>query len=399
VPFVGEEIRIGRKVVRRGIIREAKDAQRQYNYFTSAHTEVVALQPKAPFMVTEVNVAKYQGMWEQASTKNFPYLLYTPDPKNAGAAPPAGAAGGIVRGITDGLTLANENMRRIIGIYDASLGARSNETSGVAIKQREQQGDTGTVVYRDNFTRAVRQVGKIVIDLIPHVYDTQRTIRIMGEDGKIDLMQINQERDKAGMPILGADGQPITLNDMAAGAYDVIAEAGNSYATKREEASESMLAFMQTMPDIAPLVGDLVAKAQDWPMADKFADRLHAALPPAILAAEKAKEQEESGQPPQPDPQQQMAQQAQEAQMKLGMADLEAKAQESQEKARKAKADADKAEAEAEKAQIEILLAKQELGKNEIETAKGIDDHAAERGRADERHRFDIGRDTHSYRS
>jgi hypothetical protein len=140
-------------------------------------------------------------MWEQANVKNFPYLLYTPDPKNGNKLPERVSAGGIVAGHYEGLTLANENMRRIIGIYDASLGARSNETSGVAIKQREKQGDTGTVVYLDNFTRGVRQVGKIVLDLIPHVYDTQRTIRVMGEDGKIDLMQINQERDKAGMPI------------------------------------------------------------------------------------------------------------------------------------------------------------------------------------------------------
>lgn len=400
VPVIGEEVRIGRKIVRRGIIREAKDAQRQYNYFISAHTEVVALQPKAPFMVTEVNVGKYQGMWEQASSKNFPYLLYTPDPKNGNAQPIRVQPAVSSEGITDGLTLANENMRRIIGIYDASLGARSNETSGVAIKARDKQGDTGTVVYRDNFVRAIKHGGKIMLDLIPHVYDTQRTIRIMGEDGKIDLMQINQERDKAGMPIVGPDGQPIMLNDMSAGAYDVIAEAGNSYATKREEASDSMLAFLQTMPDTAPLVGDLVAKAQDWPMADKFAERLHAALPPAILQAEKDKEQEESGQPPQPDPQQEMAQQVQQAQLEAGMMEMQAKTAESAEKARKAKADADKAEADAETARVNTLIAKQNLGRGEIDAAKDIDEHKAAMARADDqhqreggRHQFDMARD------
>jgi len=398
VPFIGEEIRIGRKIIRRGIIREAKDAQRQYNYFTSAHTEVVALQPKAPFMVTEVNVAKYQGMWEQASSKNFPYLLYTPDAKNGNVQPARVQPAVSSQGITDGLTLANENMRRIIGIYDASLGARSNETSGVAIKARDKQGDTGTVVYRDNFTRAVRQIGKIVIDLIPHVYDTQRTIRIMGEDGKIDLMQINQERDQAGMPIIGPDGQPIVLNDMTAGAYDVIAEAGNSYATKREEASENMLAFMQAMPDVAPLVGDLVAKVQDWPMADKFAERLRSALPPQVLEAEKAREQEESGQPPQVDPaqaqQQQLAEQVQQAQLEAGMMEMQAKTQEAAEKARKATADADKAEADAETAKVNTLIAKQNLGKGEIEAAKEIDEHKANMDREHERHQFDMARDT-----
>lgn len=402
VPFVGEEIRIGKKLVRRGIIREAKDAQRQYNYFVSAHTEVVALQPKAPYLVTEVNVAKYQGMWEQANVKNFPYMLWTPDQKN-GFAPPSRVPPAVSsQGITEGLTLANENMRRVIGLYDSSLGARSNESSGVAIEQREKQGDTGTVVYLDNFTRGVRQVGKIVLDLIPHVYDTQRTIRVMGEDGKIDLMQINQERDKAGMPIVDPQtGQPVMLNDMSAGAYDVIAEAGNSYATKREEASASMLAFLQTMPDQTPLVADYVAKAQDWPMADKFAERFHAALPPQILAAEKAKEQQESGQPPQVDPaeaqQQEIAQAVQQEQLKAGIQEVQAKAQEATEKARKATADADKAEADAETARVNTMLAKQELGRGEVEHAKGVDQHRAEETRAHERHQVDIARDADNH--
>lgn len=398
VPFIGEEIKIGRRLVRRGIIREAKDAQRQFNYFTSAHTEVVALQPKAPFIVTEHNVAKYQSMWEQANSKNFPYLLWTPDPKNGNVAPARVQPAVSSEGINEGLTLANENMRRIIGIYDASLGARSNETSGVAIERREEQGDTGTIVYRDNFTRAIRQIGKIVIDLIPHIYDTQRTIRVMGEDGKIDLMQINQERDEAGMPIVDpVTGEPIVLNDMAAGAYDVIAEAGSSFATKREEASANMLEFMKTMPDTAPLVGDLVAKVQDWPMADKFAERLHAALPPAIIEAEKAKEAEEKGQQLPPDPQAEMAAQAQQAQLQLGMADLEAKAAESQEKARAAKANADKAEADAETARVNTLLAKQKLGQGEIDSAISVDDHADERRRSEERHQFDMTRDHESH--
>ncbi len=397
VPVIGEEVRIGRKVIRRGIIREAKDAQRQYNYFASAHTEVVALQPKAPFMVTEVNVAKYQGMWEQAGTKNFPYMLYTPDPKNGNKEPGRVQPAVSSQGITDGLTLANENMRRIIGIYDASLGARSNETSGVAIKARDKQGDTGTVVYRDNFVRAVRHCGKIVIDLIPHVYDTQRTIRIMGEDGKIDLMQINQERDPAGMPIVDQAGKPVMLNDMSAGAYDVIAEAGNSYATKREEASESMMQFVQALPETASLVADLIAKAQDWPMHDKFADRFHAALPPQILAAEKAKEQEESGQPQQPDPQQQMAEQAQQAQVQMGMEKLQAETGESVEKARKAKAEADKAEADAETAKVETMLAKQKLGTVEVEHAKGVDEHRARLARDEYRHQVDVAIDADNH--
>lgn len=403
VPVLGEEIKIGRKLTRRGIIREAKDPQRQYNYFTSAQTEVVALQPKAPFMLTEINVGKYQSMWETANSKNWPYMIYTPDAKNGGQLPSRVPPPVSSQGITEGLALANEDMRRVIGIYDASLGAKSNETSGVAIKARQREGDTGTVVYIDNFTRAIRQTGKILIDLIPHVYDTQRTIRVMGEDGKIDLMQINQSNDpKTGHPMLNPEtGEPVMLNDMSAGAYDVIAETGTSYATKREESRDSMLAFAQALPETASLISDFIATAQDWPNHDKIAERLRAALPPQILAAEKAKEAQENGEPPQVDPaqaqQQQMQEQAQQAQLQAGMEELKNKTLEDEAKVRKANADAAKAEADAETARINTLLAQQKLDGHAIEVAKDIDSHHAEEARTDERHRFDMDRDTNDH--
>lgn len=289
VQLVGEEIRIGRKVIRSGIVRHAKDPQRMSNYFHSAHTETVALQPKAPFMVTEVNVAKYQETWEQANTKNHPYLPYEADPKNGGAAPQRVQPPVSSQGILDGLTMAKEDLRSVIGIYDASLGKQSNETSGRAILARQKEGDTGSYLYIDNFARAVRHTGNIINDLIPHIYDTERTIRIMGEDGKIDVMEINKLQGA------GPDGSPAYEHDITVGSYDVVATMGPSYTTKREEAKEGMIAFLQAAPDAAPLVLDLVAKAQDWPMADDFAKRLRTVLPPKVLQME---EMEKQGAPP-----------------------------------------------------------------------------------------------------
>jgi hypothetical protein len=192
IPLIGEETRIGRKLIRSGIVRNAKDPQRMSNYFHSAHAETVALQPKAPFMVTETNVAKYQATWEQANRKNFPYIPYEPDAKNGGAAPGRVQPPVSSSGVLDGLSMAREDLRSVIGIYDASLGKQSNEISGRAILARQKEGDTGSFLYIDNFSRAVRQTGSIINDLIPHVYDAERTIRIMGEDGKIDVLEINK---------------------------------------------------------------------------------------------------------------------------------------------------------------------------------------------------------------
>jgi hypothetical protein len=356
IPVIGEEVRIGRKLIRKGIIRDAKDPQRMYNYMRSAETEVIALQPKAPFLVTEVNVAKYQGVWEKANSANLPFLPYDPDPKNGNAPPQRVAPAVSSQGISEGVERANEDLRRVIGIYDASLGAQSNETSGKAILARQREGDTGTFLYIDNFTRAVRHTGKILIDLIPHVYDTQRTIRIMGEDGKIDLMQINQEVDEAGQPILDQQGNPATLNDITVGSYDVVAEMGPSYATKREEAREGMTALLQAAPDLAPIVLDAFAKAQDWPESDKIARRARLMLPPAIAKAEALAEQgvpEEEIQAAmmadggQPSPEQQAAQaemaaKAQQSEIATQTAGLKMAEQEAS--TRKAQADAQAAE-------------------------------------------------------
>lgn len=288
VPVVGEEVKIGRKVVRKGIVRDAKPVQQMYNYGRSTQTEVFSLQPKAPFMVTELNVAKYQDLWNTANRKNWPYLVYTPDRENGGKEPSRIQPPVASQGVNEAVALANEDLRRVIGIYDASLGAKSNETSGVAIRARQKEGDTGTIVYVTNFSRAIRRTGQILVDLIPHVYDTERTIRIMGEDGKIDLIQINQMQKQAN-PKTGELENVIT-RDVTVGAYDVVAEAGPSYTTRREEARDGMLEFLKAIPTAAPLVADKIAKAQDFPMADDIAKRLRAGLPPQILEAEDAEQ-------------------------------------------------------------------------------------------------------------
>lgn len=288
VPVIGEEVKIGRKVVRKGIVRDAKSVQQMYNYGRSMQTEVFSLQPKAPFMVTEINVAKYQDLWNTANKKNWPYLVFEPDAKNGGIAPQRIQPPVSSQGVNEAVELANEDMRRVIGIYDASLGAKSNETSGVAIRARQKEGDVGTFVYIANFTRAIRHTGKILIDLIPHVYDTQRTIRIMGDDGKIDMLKINQKQAQGGQD--GAFVEQV-MNDVTVGSYDVVAEAGPSYSTKREEARDGMLEFLKAIPTAAPLVADKIAKAQDFPMADDMAKRLRSILPPKIIQMEAMEKQ------------------------------------------------------------------------------------------------------------
>lgn len=308
IPIVraaGEEYRVGRRIVRHGVVRFAKDPQRAYNYFRSTQTEVIALQPKAPFIGTAKNFEGLENQWSTANTKNWPFMTYNPDPKNGNAPPQRSSPAVNLAGVEDGMLVSSEEMKATTGLYDASLGNRSNETSGKAIMARQREGDVGTFVYVSNFSRAVRHTGRILIDLIPHIYDTERQIRIIGEDGKEDLVEINKPMLDQSVPTPMSDTentQAKIMHDVTVGAYDVVLETGPSYSTKRAEARDGMIEFTRGLPpEIAMVLTDLVAEAQDWPNASKVAKRMKHMLPPAI----RAEEAQEAGEPLPPDLQQQ----------------------------------------------------------------------------------------------
>jgi hypothetical protein len=245
--------------------------QRMENYYASAETEVIALQPKAPWLGTKKQFQDNYDLWETANTEAHPFLEYTPDLTAPGppqrVQPPVG-----FQAIIEGKQRNSEDMKAVIGIYDASLGAKSNETSGVAIARRDAQGDTGTLRLPRQFRAGDRAHREIINELFPKIYDTQRTVQILGDDGKPDMVEINKPQI--------VDGVEKVLHDMTSGSYDVVMEQGPSYATKREQAQDGMTAFIQAFPPAAPLIGDIYAKAMDWPHAEEIGERLEEALPP-----------------------------------------------------------------------------------------------------------------------
>jgi hypothetical protein len=295
IPVYGDEINVEGKRHFFSLIRSAKDAQMMFNFWRTASTELVALAPKAPFIGPKGAFNTDAGKWASANTTSHPYIEYdgqTPPQRQAFAGVPAGA-------LQEAMN-ASDDMKSIMGIFDASLGARSNETSGRAIIARQREGDVSTFNYVDNLSRAIRHAGRVIVDLIPHVYNAPRIIRIMHEDGKNESVQINQEhmaerpgQDGAGMqaqqgPMGETEQQEqqefaegvMKLYDVTVGKYDVTVAAGPSYTTKREESAEQMMNFVQSFPAAAPLVGDLIAKNLDWPGADDISDRLKTMLPP-----------------------------------------------------------------------------------------------------------------------
>lgn len=341
VSVTGEEWHIGESTHRSSVVRYAKDAQQLYNFSRSTGAEVMALQPRAPYLVTAKQVSGLEEFWAEANQSNRPYLPYNPD----GAAPPPMRVPPPVpsSAVMSEIQLSAEDMKRTTGIYDASLGARSNETSGIAITRRQQEAQNGTSIYADNMVKGVTHTGRILVDMIPRVYDTQRVIRILGEDDQEKQVVINA--------MLQGSGGIVPVNDMTVGRYDVRISVGPSFNTRRAEAADGMMEFLRVVPQAAPLAADLIAGMQDWPESDRIAERLRKTLPQGI-AEEDDDMTPEKAQQMQAMRQQQAAQKQQADQM--AQAAMEADVRKKIAEAAEAEADAKKAMAEAEEARLKL---------------------------------------------
>jgi len=268
VPVYGGRIVIDSKSIKYGLVRYAKDPQKMYNFWQTSMTEAIALAPKAKWLLAEGQDEGHENEWAAANIKATPVLRYKQTDIEGRAAPvpqrlqpeppPAGtmAAAGMV----------SDDIKAIMGIFDPAQLGQGN-ISGKALNGQQQQVDLTNYDYYDNLTRSIAHVGKIILDLIPKIYDTQRILRIIGEDGKPDMLSLNQ-RDAIGN----------ILNDTSIGQYDVVMETGPGYNSKRQEAVDAMMPLL-SKPELFNVAGDLVFRNMDFPGADVIADRLAAMNP------------------------------------------------------------------------------------------------------------------------
>jgi hypothetical protein len=268
IPVYGDEVFVEGKRHYLSLIRFAKDAQQAYNYWRTSSIEKVALDTKSPWIGPRGAFKTDSEKWASANVKNHPYLEYD------GNIPPMRTpAGGVPAGDIQMAMNASDDMKSIMGIYDASLGSRSNETSGRAILARQREGDVSTFHFIDNMSRGIRHAGRILIDMIPKVYDQPRILRTLQEDGTPGMVPVNQEIIVEGMP---------KIYDLTTGKYDVTVSSGPSFTSRREESANQMLEMMRSYPPVAPMIGDLIAKNLDWPGSDEIAERLKTMLPEAL---------------------------------------------------------------------------------------------------------------------
>lgn len=278
IPVFGTELTIDGKRTYSGLVRSAKDAQRAYNYWKSAQAETIALAPRAPWVAPRGALGNMRHVWQQANKRSVSVLEYEafddqnralPPPQRVVQEPP-------IMAITNAMIGAVDDLKATTGIYDPSLGNREANQSGVAIRQLQRQGSMGNFHYQDNLARAVRYLGRVIIDVIPKVIDTERVVRIIQPDETVELVKVNAPTvDKKGLE---------RIYRMDVGKYDVTVSVGPAYQTRRQENLVLLESLMQgplgaVLAQVAP---DLVVSMMDFQIAPKLIERMKKILPPNL---------------------------------------------------------------------------------------------------------------------
>ena len=325
IPVYGEEVNIEGERHFRSLIRSAKDAQRLFNYTRSTEAELLQQAPRAPWIgPEEAFEGKYASKWDTANVENHSWLAF-----KGGVMPQRNSAGVNLAGWAEYALAMTDDIKATLGMFNASLGQQGNETSGRAIRERRVEGDTATFHFPDNLRRSIAHGGRVLLDLIPKAYTGKRIVRLLGRDKKTaqtiplgrpvmakpmpgGMPQIQQLPPQVAPDAMGGppqqppdtppmggnvpgtpppapdlpEGFTLKIFDLARGKYDLVAEAGPNFATKRQEAAEQMMELLRVFPQAAPIIGDLLAQNLDWPQADEIAARLKAMLPPSALGQE-----------------------------------------------------------------------------------------------------------------
>ena len=289
IPCYGEDINVEGRRHFRSMIRDAKEPQRLLNFWRSNATELVALAPKAPWIGKTGTFETDAEKWATANTRSHAFIEYDgPD------RPMREPFDGIPAGSLQEALSASDDMKSILGVFDASLGRQSNETSGRAIIARQRESDTGTFNFIDNLSRAVEHTGRVLVDIIPKLYAEPKILRILGEDGKSQQVKVGPLN---GQPAPQENGIP-AIYDLNAGRYDVVVQAGPSYTTRRDEAAQQITSVMQAYPPSAVVLAPELMRNLDMPNADKIARAFEAMMPPQIKAAYEGQPPPEQGPPP-----------------------------------------------------------------------------------------------------
>ena len=284
VRVIGIETDIDGKLYTRGVVRGVKDPQRMYNYQRSTMVETLGLASKAPWVAAAGQIEGFEPEWASSNRVNRAVLRYKPVTINGTLAPPPQRQGyaGVPTGLIQDMQTSEHDIQSALGMYQASIGQDSNAKSGKALNAQQKQGDMATFQFPDNLNKSVRHAGRIIMGMIPIIYDTAQVVRILGEDGTPDYVQIDPEQEEAVAKLQGENGAIKKIYNLGVGKYDVTITTGSSYATKRMEGADFLTQVAQTNPDLMPVIGDLLFKSLDMPYAQEISERMKKMMPPEL---------------------------------------------------------------------------------------------------------------------
>jgi len=284
IPVFGNSYILDGKRTRYGLVKHAKDPQVLYNFQRTAEIESIGMAPKAKWLMEAGQDEGLENEWQQANVSARPVLHYNkrnvdgeeaPPPTRLQPEPPP-------LGIMESAQAANQDLTSVLGIIDPAQRVGGN-LSGKALRGEQMQSDNGTFHYYDNLTRSIAHTGRIILDLIPKIYDQQRVVRIIGEDGKPKQVTVNEQVEPSGNDAIGK-----ILNDVTIGQYDVVMDTGPGYNSKMLEAQDAFGDLLKSPlgEKIADVGADLAVRTIDAPGMDVLADRLAAANPLAQIDEE-----------------------------------------------------------------------------------------------------------------
>ena len=336
VPLYGRIAYIEGRTTIRGLVRFAKDACRIYNYAVSANIEVTALAPKDPYWITDVMIGANKNQFETFAEKNPAFMVFEPDERLGNAVPQRTGAPSVQTGLIQILQQASMDVHTTTGLHAPSMGNGSSLLSEKAIMSQAEKGDRGVYVFSDNLVKSIEYTGDILIDLIPKTYDTERLVTILGEDGTAEVIKINaQSFDDFNQTVIDEQtGQPVIVNDISRGRYDVVAVSGPAFSTQKREALEQLIQLADASEEFAGISGDLIAGSLDVLESDEIKNRMRKIYIQKGIATPTEEEIEQMGlnQPQQPNPEQEALLKNIESETMKNAAEIESKQIENEKK-------------------------------------------------------------------
>ena len=280
----GREIVIDGVLDRKGHTRPMINAQHMLNYNASVSVETAALAPKAQW-IGPARAFEGQEQWKDANRKRYGALMYNDIDDEAPAelqrieSPQRVDPPQISQAYMQGMQDAERQMMMISGQFQAQMGENDTQSaaSGKAIGERQQQGDTATYHFPEHQSDMLRFIGMQLLDLIPKIYDTKRTLHIIDEQDEKRWITIDPTLESPVEMLQDAkdDEEAIRLAfNPSLGEYECVSDPGPSYATQREEQWNAFMMIMQQSQWVAACAGDLLMKAGDFPGADELAERI-----------------------------------------------------------------------------------------------------------------------------